>query len=140
MWAGILMKNGKKSKSEKFLLRVVFILKQISLQVKGLSGNTSVIVRKAIENAMPIVATKTLKKSGRSVQVPVLINSKRRLRYALLWLTEIAKSNSRLRTNLALAIAIELIRASKGSGGVIDKKIELHRKAYRQRAFSRGRV
>ena len=140
VWSGVLMKDGKRSKAEKFLLHVLFVLKQISLQVKGVPGNINLIVQKAIENAMPVVSTKTLKKSGRSVQVPVLVKSKRRVRCALVWITDTARANSRFKHNLAIAFAIELIRASRGLGGAIDKKIELHRKAYRQRAFSRGRV
>lgn len=135
---GLLTKQGKKAIAEKQVIELLVLLKCVLVKINYPIKNPVIIYKKAMHNLLPLVEVKSFKKSGRVIQIPVLIKPAKQIRYALGWLLEVAR---KVKTSERIWLLVqELLKASKGKGLAIQKKMDLHRKAYKQRAFSRHKV
>ena len=124
------LKSGKKSLAYKIVYS----------SMNKLSGNDDEpqnsieILEKAVKNASPALEVKAKRIGGAVYQIPVKVSPQRAQSLSLRWLLMDTKSkpNKELGQNLATAI----LDASKGSGGAVKKKEELHRSAEANRAFT----
>jgi small subunit ribosomal protein S7 len=150
-----IQRKGKKLLAEKTFYKMLYVLKRFLILQKDMvfEQDPLKVFSKAVQNAQPIVQLKSEKKSGRTIQIPSEIPPYRRLRLSIQWIKESADS-PRLRGKgkfvslkkkpSALAkkpfserLALEILKAAFGKGKAIDKKNELHRRAFLQRAHLR---
>lgn len=152
-----IQKKGKKSLAEHTFYKMLFSIKKFLILEKDLLFEQSPIsvLEKAIQRVQPIVQLKAQKKSGRSVQIPREIPSYRRLRLSLRWIIDAAdsyrlrgkgkfvalkkKPSHLAKKSFSERLALEVLKAAFGRGSAIQKKNDLHRRAFAQRAHLRIR-
>jgi small subunit ribosomal protein S7 len=92
---------------------------------------------KAVQNAMPVVEVKPRRVGGSTYQIPVEVDSYRRMSLGIRWL--LAAARARPGKSMADKLAAELMDAAQGVGATIKKKEDTHRMAEANRAFSHYR-
>lgn len=95
------------------------------------------VFNEAIKNISPALEVRSRRVGGANYQVPVEVNDERAQTLALRWLVNYA----RLRNGKGMAInlANEIIDASKGEGGSVKKRDDLHKMAEANKAFAHYR-
>ena len=95
------------------------------------------VVRKAIENAAPLLEVRSRRVGGATYQVPVEVRPSRRKALAMRWLVDYARSRGE--KSMPQRLAGELIDAVQGKGGAVKKREDVHRMAEANKAFSHFR-
>ena len=126
-----LMSRGKKSVAERIFYDAVDLVTQRSEQ-QGID-----LFMKAIENCKPMVLTKSRRVGSQTYQVPLEIRPEERTTRSIKWIIRFARERSE--RTMADRLANELIAASKGDGGAIRARDEVHRMADANRAFAHYR-
>ena len=93
--------------------------------------------RKAVENIMPNLEVKAVRRGGSNYQVPMEVRPERRQTLGLRWLT--AYSRSRGERTMADRLAAEIMDAMNETGGAVKKRDETHRMAEANKAFAHYR-
>ena len=92
---------------------------------------------KAVENCKPMVLTKSRRFGSQTYQVPLEVRPEERTTRSIKWIIRFARERSE--RTMADRLANELIAASKGDGGAIRARDEVHRMADANRAFAHYR-
>ena len=92
---------------------------------------------KAVENAKPMVITKSRRVGSQTYQVPLEVRSEERTTRSIKWLIRFARE--RADRTMAERLANELVAASKGDGGAVRQKDDVHRMADANKAFAHYR-
>ncbi len=123
-----LMWEGKKS--------VAFTIFYDALDaIKEKTGeNEHNVFKKALTNATPQVEVRSRRIGGATFQIPTEIRPKRKIAIGMKWLISFARKRSG--KGMAEKLSAELLAASKGEGGTIKRKEEMHRMAEANRAFA----
>jgi small subunit ribosomal protein S7 len=125
------MLKGKRSLSE----RVVYSALE---QCRRKTGNDPVTtLKRAVENARPVLETRSRRVGGATYQVPVEVRQARSTTLALRWIVQF--SRSRREKAMADRLAAELLDASNGAGAAVKRKEDTHRMAEANRAFAHYR-
>jgi len=127
-----LMMDGKKSIAEKIFYGAI---KNIETQIKSNDGLS--VFKKAIENVAPVLEVKSKRIGGATYQVPIEVNSNRRIALAMRWI--IGYSKSRKGKSMMDRLSSELISAANNEGSSIKKKEDTHRMADANKAFAHFR-
>ena len=90
---------------------------------------------KALENAKPVVETKSRRVGGATYQVPLEIRPERRQTLAIRWLVMFARKRGGEK-EMEKKLAAEIMDAYNGTGGTIKRKDEMHRMAEANKAFA----
>lgn len=110
-------------------------------QIKGKTkGDELTYLEEAVENVKPQMEVRSRRVGGASYQVPTPVRSDRKQTLALRWLIAAARqrSNSAHHT-FADKLAAELMDAHENMGNAIKKKLDTHRMADANKAFSHFR-
>lgn len=91
----------------------------------------------ALRNVMPTVEVKPRRVGGATYQVPVEVPPQRRMSLAFRWILMAARS--RPKRDFTQNLTDELIEASRGAGGAVRRKDEVHRMAEANKAFAHYR-
>ena len=126
-----LMKQGKKSVAERIFYDSIDLVAERSGQ-DGLE-----IFQRALENAKPIVMVRSRRVGGQTYQVPVEVRPDERTARSIRWLIRHARDRSE--RTMAERLANEFISASRGEGGAVRQKEEVHRMAEANKAFAHYR-
>lgn len=127
----IVMERGKKNIARNIVYDAFdSIIKKSSLDEK----RGYALFEKAIEQVKPFVEVKSRRVGGGVYQIPTEVRANRSLALALRWL--ISSAASRSDKTMGERLAAELMDASKGQGGAVKKKADVHRMAEANRAFS----
>ena len=126
------MECGKKGVAEKIFYGA---LKNIEAQTKTKDGLS--IFKKAVENVAPVLEVKSKRIGGATYQVPVEVNSNRRIALAMRWI--IGYSKSRKGKSMVDRLSSELIAAANNEGSSIKKKEDTHKMADANKAFAHFR-
>ena len=127
-----LMYNGSKSKAE--LIFYLSIKKFFSIINKY-----SIIVFSDVVNCVqPTVEVKSRRIGGSTYKVPVEVNSSRRLKLALKWIIISARKRKKEK-NMIDKLCYEFIDIYNKRGNAYKKKIDTHRIAQANKAFSHYR-
>ncbi len=126
-----LMKQGKKSQAEQIFYRAVELVTERS-EEQGID-----VFMKAVENAKPMVITKSRRVGSQTYQVPLEVRSEERTTRSIKWLIRFARE--RADRTMAERLANELVAASKGDGGAVRQKDDVHRMADANKAFAHYR-
>ncbi|MEN2994609.1 MAG: 30S ribosomal protein S7 [Thermodesulfovibrio sp.] len=127
----VVMKDGKKSISEKICYGALEIIKEKTGQ------DPLKILKQAVENIKPVLEVRPRRVGGATYQVPMEVRPNRRLSLALRWLVMYARQ--RKEKTMMERLAGEILDAYNNVGGAIKKKEETHKMAEANRAFAHYR-
>ena len=126
-----LMKQGKKSVAEKIFYSAMDLVTERS-EIQGID-----VFMKAVENTKPMVLTKSRRVGSQTYQVPLEVRPEERTTRAIKWIIRYARERSE--RTMADKLANELVAASKGEGGAIRARNDVHRMADANKAFAHYR-
>jgi len=127
----ILMFGGKKSIAEK-------IFYDAMQQIEEKTGQPAMnLFRQALQNAKPMLEVRSRRVGGATYQVPMEVSYRRRDSLARRWLVIHARGRSG--KTMTDRLAGELLDASRGDGGAVRKKEDVHRMAEANKAFAHYR-
>lgn len=95
------------------------------------------VFEQAMENVMPQLECKAVRKGGASYQVPFEVRPERKQTLALRWLTTYSRARSE--ATMKERLANEILDAVNGMGGAVKKREEMHRTAEANKAFAHYR-
>ena len=126
----IVMRRGKKNVARRIVYEALSMLdKKAGGQDKGIK-----LFDQAFKSVVPIVEVRPRRVGGSVYQIPVKVRPVRAKALALRWLVGAAAERSD--KNMGLRLGRELLDASEGRGGAIKKKLDMHKMAEANRAFS----
>ena len=129
-----LMQQGKKSTAYKIFYDAIDIIES----KKEDKEKTSLELWKdALSNVMPQVEVRSRRVGGATFQIPTPIRPDRKISLAMKWL--IASSRKRNEKSMAQKLAAEILAASKEEGAAVKKKVDTHKMAEANKAFSHFR-
>jgi small subunit ribosomal protein S7 len=127
-----LMLQGKKSTSFKIFYDAISI-------VEEKTGENGVETwKKALTNVMPHVEVRSRRVGGATFQIPIQIRPDRKISMAMKWLISFARKRNE--KSMSLRLANEIIAASKEEGAAVKKRVDTHKMAEANKAFSHFRV
>ncbi len=126
-----IMKDGKKSLAEGIFYEAMDLIKE-KTDEEGIE-----VLKKALENVMPVLEVKSRRVGGSNYKVPVEVNDRRRLSLAIRWI--VSSAVRRGERTMTERYANELIDAANNTGGAVKKREEVHRMAEANRAFAHYR-
>ncbi len=126
-----LMLDGKKSVAEA-------IFYEAMRKIEERTGQPAMnVFRQALSNARPVLEVRSRRVGGATYQVPMEVIPRRRDSLARRWLVQFART--RAGKTMADRLAGELLDASRGDGGAVRKKEDVHRMAEANKAFAHYR-
>ena len=140
-----LMWDGKKSVAFKIFYDAIDIVEQKKLrkhgtqrQNKNNEEKTALEVWKdALSNVMPHVEVRSRRVGGATFQIPMQIRPDRKVSMAMKWL--IGYARKRNEKSMAQKLAAEILSAAKEEGAAVKKKMDTHKMAEANKAFSHFR-
>ncbi len=129
-----LMQQGKKSTAYKIFNDAIDIIES----KKEDKEKTSLELWKdALSNVMPQVEVRSRRVGGATFQIPTPIRPDRKISLAMKWL--IASSRKRNEKSMAVKLAQEILAAAKEEGAAVKKRVDTHKMAEANKAFSHFR-
>ena len=129
-----LMQQGKKSTAYKIFYDAIDIIES----KKEDKEKTSLELWKdALSNVMPQVEVRSRRVGGATFQIPTPIRPDRKISLAMKWL--IASSRKRNEKSMAVKLAQEILVAAKEEGAAVKKRVDTHKMAEANKAFSHFR-
>ena len=126
-----IMYDGKKSIAQKIVYDAFAIIEEKT-------GNDPLEqFKKALENIMPSLEVKAVRRGGSNYQVPMEVRAERRQTLGLRWLITYARNRSDRK--MSERLAAEIIDAVNGTGGAVKKKEDTHKMAEANKAFAHYR-
>lgn len=126
----IVMRKGKKNVARKIVYDALDVLdKKAGGPDKGLK-----LFEQAFKLVIPVVEVRPRRVGGSVYQIPVKVRPVRARALALRWLVSAAAA--RPDKDMGLRLGRELLEAAEGRGGAIKKKVDMHKMAEANRAFS----
>jgi small subunit ribosomal protein S7 len=123
-----IMRDGKKSIAQRLVYGSFDLIEERT-------GEPGVeVFRKALNNAAPLVEVRSRRVGGATYQIPVEVRPERRTSLAFRWLINFARQRGD--KSMANRLAAELLAASRGEGGAVKKKDDIHRMAEANKAFA----
>lgn len=124
----LVLRKGKKTVAERIVYNALEIIKQKTKE------DPLKVLEKAIENARPLLETKSRRVGGATYQVPVEVPEQRSISLGMRWLVKFAKERSG--KSMEEKLAAEILDAVANKGGAIKKKEDTHKMAESNRAFA----
>ncbi|MBT3281778.1 MAG: 30S ribosomal protein S7 [Cryomorphaceae bacterium] len=129
-----LMLQGKKSTAYKVFYDAIDIIET----KKGEEDKESLELWKdALSNVMPHVEVRSRRVGGATFQIPQPIRPDRKISTAMKWL--ITASRKRNEKSMAAKLAQEILAAAKEEGAAVKKRVDTHKMAEANKAFSHFR-
>ncbi|TXG38799.1 30S ribosomal protein S7 [Seonamhaeicola maritimus] len=91
----------------------------------------------ALSNVMPHVEVRSRRVGGATFQIPMQIRPDRKISTAMKWL--IGYARKRNEKSMALKLASEILAAAKEEGAAVKKRVDTHKMAEANKAFSHFR-
>ena len=126
-----IMYDGKKGVAQKI------VYDAFAMVEKKTGANALEQFIKALENIMPNLEVKSVRRGGSNYQVPMEVRAERRQTLGLRWLVNYARTRSDRK--MFERLANEIIDATNNLGGAVKKKDDTHRMAEANKAFAHYR-
>ena len=126
-----LMLDGKKSVAFKVFYDALEIVEQKNQDEEKTSLD---LWKDALSNVMPQVEVRSRRVGGATFQIPMQIRPDRKVSMAIKWL--ISYSRKRNEKSMAQRLAAEVLAASKEEGAAVKKRMDVHKMADANKAFS----
>ncbi|UJH89750.1 30S ribosomal protein S7 [Antarcticibacterium sp. 1MA-6-2] len=133
-FVNMMMWDGKKSVSFKVFYDAIAIVEE----KKQNDEKTALEIWKdALSNVMPHVEVRSRRVGGATFQIPMQIRPDRKVSTAMKWL--ISYSRKRNEKSMAQRLAGEVLAAAKEEGAAVKKRVDTHKMAEANKAFSHFR-
>ncbi len=126
-----IMLEGRKCAAEKVVYGSMDILREKTKE------DPVAVLKKAVENAKPLVEVKSRRVGGATYQVPIEVRPERRLSLSIRWL--VGYSRGRSEKTMIARLSGELLDAFNNRGTTIKKKEDTHKMAEANKAFAHYR-
>ena len=133
-FVNMLMWDGKKSVAFSIFYDALEIIKERNQEDEKTPLE---IWKEALSNIMPHVEVRSRRVGGATFQIPMQIRPDRKVSLAMKWL--ISFSRKRNEKSMALRLAQEILAASKEEGAAVKKRVDTHKMAEANKAFSHFR-
>jgi small subunit ribosomal protein S7 len=134
-FVNMIMLDGKKSLSYKIFYDALDILSE-KLE-KDIEKTPLEVWKDALSNVMPHVEVRSRRVGGATFQIPMKIRPDRKVSLAMKWLINV--SRKRNDKSMALKLANEILAAFKEEGAAVKKRVDTHKMAEANKAFSHFR-
>jgi small subunit ribosomal protein S7 len=128
----VIMWRGKKNAARHIVYEALDII--AAKHGNGDKNKALDLFFKAMEQLIPLIEVKPRRVGGSVYQIPTEVNEDRGRALAMRWLIGAAKERSN--KTMGQRLADELREAAEGRGGAFKKKLDVHRMAEANRAFS----
>ena len=129
-----LMLQGKKSKAYKIFYDAMEIIDKKNEDKEKTSLD---LWKDALSNVMPHVEVRSRRIGGATFQIPMQIRPDRKISYAIKWLINSARKRNE--KSMANKLASEVLAAYKEEGAAVKKRVDTHKMAEANKAFSHFR-
>jgi len=126
-----LMWDGKKSVAFKVFYDALDI---VEARKQDEEKSSLEIWKDALSNVMPQVEVRSRRVGGATFQIPSQIRPDRKVSIAIKWL--IGYSRKRNEKSMAQRLAAEVLAAAKEEGAAVKKRVDVHKMADANKAFS----
>jgi len=126
-----IMLDGKKGVAQKIVYDAFDIVKEKS------GEDPLEQFKKALDNIMPNLEVKAVRRGGANYQVPMEVRADRRQTLGLRWITTYSRTRGDKR--MSERLAAEIIDAVNGVGGAVKRKEDMHKMAEANKAFAHYR-
>jgi len=126
-----LMWDGKKSVAFKVFYDALDI---VEAKKQDEEKSSLEIWKDALSNVMPQVEVRSRRVGGATFQIPSQIRPDRKVSIAIKWL--IGYSRKRNEKSMAQRLAAEVLAAAKEEGAAVKKRVDVHKMADANKAFS----
>jgi len=127
----VIMEDGKKNVAREIVYDSIDILIK---KAQGDKNKALDLFYKGFEQLIPLVEVRPRRVGGSVYQIPMEVQQDRGRALAMRWLIEAASARSD--KTMGIRLAYELLEAVEGRGGAVKKKLDVHRMAESNRAFS----
>ena len=129
-----LMWDGKKSTAFKVFYDAIEI---VDAKKQDAEKSALEIWKDALTNVMPHVEVRSRRVGGATFQIPMPIRPDRKISYAIKWM--ILYARKRNEKSMAAKLASEILAAAKEEGAAVKKRMDTHKMADANKAFSHFR-
>ena len=129
-----LMWNGKKSTALKIFYEALDI---VETKKQDSEKSSLEIWKDGLSNVMPHVEVRSRRIGGATFQIPMQIRADRKISLAIKWLISFARKRNE--KSMAQKLAAEILAAEKEEGSAVKKKVDTHKMAEANKAFSHFR-
>lgn len=126
-----LMKNGKKNLAFNIFYNA---MKRIKESKENIEKNEIEIWKQALNNIMPHIELRRRRIGGSTFQIPTTIKLDRKVSLSMKWLINCARNRNE--KSMSAKLAAEILLASKEEGAAVKKRMETHKMAEANKAFS----
>ena len=129
-----LMWNGKKSVAFKVFYDAIAIVEEKNQDEEKTALE---LWKDALSNVMPHVEVRSRRIGGATFQIPRQIRPDRKVSTAMKWLILFARKRNE--KSMAQKLAAEVLAAAKEEGAAVKKRVDTHKMAVANKAFSHFR-
>ncbi len=133
-FVNMLMWDGKKSVAFKIFYDAIDIVDEKKTDEEKAALE---IWKEALSNVMPHVEVRSRRVGGATFQIPMQIRPDRKISTAMKWLISFARKRNE--KSMAQKLAAEVLAASKEEGAAVKKRVDTHKMAEANKAFSHFR-
>jgi small subunit ribosomal protein S7 len=133
-FVNMMMWDGKKSVAFKIFYDAIDIVEEKNNDEEKTALE---IWKDALSNVMPHVEVRSRRVGGATFQIPMPIRPDRKISTAMKWL--ISFSRKRNEKSMAQKLAAEILAAAKEEGAAVKKRVDTHKMAEANKAFSHFR-
>ncbi|MFI2741215.1 30S ribosomal protein S7 [Zhouia sp. PK063] len=133
-FVNMMMWDGKKSVAFKVFYDAIDIVEQ---KKQDEEKSALEIWKDALSNVMPHVEVRSRRVGGATFQIPMQIRPDRKVSMAMKWL--IGYARKRNEKSMAARLAAEVLAAAKEEGAAVKKRVDTHKMAEANKAFSHFR-
>ena len=125
------MLDGKKGVAQKIVYDTFALVEEKT------GANALEQFQKALNNVMPELEVKAVRRGGSNYQVPMEVRPERRQTLGLRWLVNFARQRGE--RTMSERLAAEILDAVNSTGGSVKRKDDMHRMAEANKAFAHYR-
>ena len=133
-FVNMMMWDGKKSIAFKIFYDAIAIVDEKNTDEEKTALQ---IWKDALSNVMPHVEVRSRRVGGATFQIPMQIRPDRKISTAMKW--SISYARKRNEKSMAMKLAAEILAASKEEGAAVKKRVDTHKMAEANKAFSHFR-
>ena len=133
-FVNMLMWDGKKSVAFKVFYDAIDIVDSKKTDEEKTALD---LWKDALSNVMPHVEVRSRRVGGATFQIPMQIRPDRKVSTAMKWLISYARKRNE--KSMSLRLASEILAAAKEEGAAVKKRVDTHKMAEANKAFSHFR-
>ena len=123
--------HGKKSVAERAVYKALEVISERT------ANDPVITLKKAVENARPLLEVRSRRVGGATYQVPVEVRPLRGTTLALRWIVNYTRQ--RREHTMADRLVGEIMEAANGQGAAVKRREDLHKMAEANKAFAHYR-